>query len=300
MATSVFVIAILFATCRGEVLSTSRSLLNGNAINAEKIEAYMVPYQVDIRHNGQHVCSGAVLGIYDVLTTAHCVKWLRAEDITVIVGSIVLNATEGMNLVEEIQTHPLFDPYTLDYDAAIIKVKVPFRFGSYVDSLPLPQVVDDIPPGSSALVSGWASKSGNEDDFLRAANVTVISQDDCNPMYPNQPGISDRMICSGASLDASVPTGCLADPGAPLVADGKLYGVASWGRACTPGNPNVVVYTHISKLEHFTRRNTFIHRRAKAEVCAVLQLVSSLLPKIPVVPVWVISSRKFLLNLLSC
>ncbi|XP_071448533.1 trypsin-4-like [Hetaerina americana] len=300
MATSVFVIAVLFSICWGRVMSIHRPMLKGNAIDAGETDPYNLFYQVDIRYNGNHVCSGAILGKYDILTTAHCVAWLNPANILVLDGSRFLNATLGTHHVDEIQTHPLFNPNSLDYDAAIIKVTEPFKFGRYVDKVELPQgEVDDLPPGTRALVSGWASKS-EEGKVILAADVTMISKDECNQMYQGQLPISDRMICSKPSQNASVPKSCLADPGAPLVVKNTLYGMASWGRACeTPGH-NVVVYTDVSKLEYFTQRNMFIHERASAKVCAALQLIISVISTIAGIPAWVGTALIFLSKLLGC
>ncbi|XP_046384677.1 trypsin-1-like [Ischnura elegans] len=288
---------VLFAVClarqvyfpsSGSSDLTPRPQLNGKG-SGDFLPDRNVKHEVDIQYEGQHLCTGIILGKYDVLTVANGLQELNPDEIRVI------DSTGIVHRVVSIDIHPLFDVRTLEFDIAILKVDPPFHMGRHFERVKLPLPGDELRPGEMAEVSGWVKAQGSEDYSFKRANTIVSLKYECNRTYGNDYEGSDHMLC--AAFRPSLRSGCIADPGSPLIVDDKLYGLASWGDACEPGTHNSVVYTDVSKLDYFLRRNTFIHENARSELCAALQLVIALLPTIPVVPAWVVTALNLLVQL---
>lgn len=75
--------------------------------------------------------------------------------------------------------------------------------------------------------------------------VPILKQEVCEKSYTGF-YITDRMFCAGY-LDATKDA-CTGDSGGPIVLDGKLLGVVSWGIGCaTLNRPGV--YSFVPKFK---------------------------------------------------
>ncbi|KAF3839337.1 hypothetical protein F7725_018054 [Dissostichus mawsoni] len=85
-------------------------------------------------------------------------------------------------------------------------------------------------------------------------NVPIVDQQVCENAYPGM--ISTRMVCAGymeGGKDA-----CNGDSGSPLVCDGEVQGLVSWGQGCAePNYP--VVYVKLCEF-HSWFEESLIHR----------------------------------------
>lgn len=118
---------------------------------------------------------------------------------------------------------------------------------------------------------GWGDTSGFGDYAyaLRAAPVTVLSDEVCGRAYPGDADgqyRADSMVCAGD--DGGGKDACQGDSGGPLVAQGRLIGLVSWGRGCgradSPG-----VYTRIAPFADFVTGPQRAAQPAKAQDVAV-------------------------------
>ncbi|XP_073458245.1 cationic trypsin-3-like [Aquarana catesbeiana] len=75
---------------------------------------------------------------------------------------------------------------------------------------------------------------------LQCLDLPVLSDSACKASYSNM--ITTNMFCAGF-LEGGKDS-CSADSGGPLVCNGKLYGVVSWGRMCALRN-SPGVYTKV-------------------------------------------------------
>lgn len=66
-------------------------------------------------------------------------------------------------------------------------------------AIKLPEQDEKIEDGDMCLVSGWGNTQdvSESTNFLRAAKVPVVNQEDCSKAYSAYGGITPRMICAG-------------------------------------------------------------------------------------------------------
>ncbi|TMW39206.1 hypothetical protein DOY81_015714, partial [Sarcophaga bullata] len=135
---------------------------------------------------------------------------------------------------------------TDDYDVGLVRIKGRFTFGYTVQPIELADHNANIIDGSYATLLGWGYTDLNNPEppqQLRVAEVPIVNQDLCNRQMGYR--ITKRMICAGfqsGGIDA-----CTKDSGGPLIANGKLIGIVSWGDDCAlPNKPGV--YARVSEL----------------------------------------------------
>ncbi|EDL18396.1 granzyme A, isoform CRA_c [Mus musculus] len=97
--------------------------------------------------------------------------------------------------------------------------------------LHLPKKGDDVKPGTRCRVAGWG-RFGNKSapsETLREVNITVIDRKICNDEkhYNFHPVIGLNMICAGDLRGGK--DSCNGDSGSPLLCDGILRGITSFG-----------------------------------------------------------------------
>ncbi|MBT2407073.1 MULTISPECIES: serine protease [unclassified Streptomyces] len=208
---------------------------------------------------GGQFCGGVIVGPTKVLTAAHCLGRQvlggpveSVTDFRVITGRTELHATEGREIaVRAARVNPAYDPRSNAGDLAVLELAeaVPAH-----DVLPMAAAGHPgYAAGTEADVYGWGDTSGFGDYSygLRAAQVTVLSDEACRAAYPGDADgqyRADSMLCAGDEEGGK--DACQGDSGGPLVARGRLIGLVSWGRGCgradSPG-----VYTRIAPLAGF-------------------------------------------------
>ena len=193
-----------------------------------------------------------------VLTAAHCVEGLEnvSDRLFVKVGATNIKADGSLMTVRSIIIHEKFVPDAglaisgdrFDYDIALLEL---FNEATLpAESIPL--YVGDPDPGEPAIIVGWGTTrydlatmdSSRSSIQLLEAQVTVISQTDCNVFYENE--ITDNMICAGDIVNGGVDS-CQGDSGGPmmLAQDGgfRQIGIVSFGVGCgLPHLARIFVY----------------------------------------------------------
>ncbi|MGP4114703.1 S1 family peptidase [Streptomyces sp. 4N509B] len=181
-------------------------------------------------------CGGTLVAPTKVLTAAHCVETLTPDQLArlVVVGGRdeyqSENGTERP--VSEAWVHPDRDRVTRVADVAVLTLAEPMPFAT----LPIAAATDThlYEPGTMSRILGWGLTEENGDipDQLMTAQVPVISDADCEAAYATHTTTYDApsMVCAAypeGGVDA-----CNRDSGGPLVIDGVVAGVVSWGRGC--------------------------------------------------------------------
>uniref|UniRef100_A0A4W3HM54 Si:dkey-33m11.7 n=1 Tax=Callorhinchus milii TaxID=7868 RepID=A0A4W3HM54_CALMI len=201
-------------------------------IGGYSVSHHSVKYQVSLqRRGGFHYCGGSLIRRRWVLTAAHC--RIRAAHMQIVVGEHSLFRREGTEQVFyplKLISHPQYNLTTKNGDIMLIKVSA---------------VTHGLP---ELLLSGWGltnSKGGRLPAQLRAVRVPIVDTSWCNGSQSYSGKLTRNMICAGfwsGGKDA-----CRGDSGGPLICQGRLYGVVSWGNNCAeihyPG-----VYTAVAKF----------------------------------------------------
>jgi secreted trypsin-like serine protease len=201
------------------------------------------PYAVYLTDSrGYQFCGGVLVSPSAVATAAHCAAAVDRADVRVVLGRQDMTTSAGMVVqVTREWTEPGFtDPGKGD-DVAVLTLSqsVPYQ------PVQLPSTSDQslYRAGTTATVVGWGrtSEGGARSQYLRKADVPVVSDTSCAGSYTNYDARS--MVCAGYP-DGGVDA-CQGDSGGPLVVGDTLIGLVSWGDGCAQaGKPGV--YARVS------------------------------------------------------
>lgn len=224
----------------------STRIVGGNATAIDNVK-----YIVFLRYRNRFMCGGTLISTTHVVTAAHCVTKrsgavFTANLVTVHGGSTYKSQDGVVSTVKRIIVPSNFrNRNPLAMDVAILQLASPVT-GTNIDTIGL--CSNTLPVGAAVTVSGWGQTTVNglSSDQLRTVNVNMISRQKCIRSYRFQATISTTMICAARSgKDA-----CSGDSGGPLIYNGELCGIVSWGIGCArsayPG-----VYTAVNKVKTF-------------------------------------------------
>jgi trypsin len=185
-------------------------------------------------------CGGALVTPDRVVTAAHCVSGYVLANIRVVAGRTDLRSDEGEErTVLRAWLHPDYQSPTEGADVAVLFLDRAVSYGT----VPLETDQDAYVPGLPGTILGWGytSESGPSSPVLRSAAVSLVADSDCAATF--QEFDPETMVCASAPdgrMDA-----CYGDSGGPLIADGRLIGIISWGSGCArQGTPGV--YTRVA------------------------------------------------------
>lgn len=221
------------------------------------------PWQTGLKRSPGTIifCGGSLVNKEWVVTASHCVyDMLKANSDTVLIA--VLGEFDKANKEEQeisirtkkIIMHPNYNPRSLDYDIALIKLETPLEdFSVYIRPVCLPSSDTTFDEQSKCYVTGFGrtEQGGELAGMLRMAKIPLVSKETCEAAYGAKK-LTDRMICAGfpkGGIDA-----CQGDSGGPLscLYEGRWYltGVVSWGVGCA--QPNAYgVYAKMQELKEW-------------------------------------------------
>ncbi|XP_024105368.2 trypsin-2-like isoform X1 [Pongo abelii] len=225
-----------------------------NVVRRYTCEENSVPYQVSL-NSGYHFCGGSLLSEQWVVSAGHCYK----SHIQVRLGEHNIEVLEGneqfINAAKIIH-HPIYNSWTLDNDILMIKLSMPAVINAHVSTISLPTA--PLAAGTECLISGWGntlSSGANYPDELQCLDTCVLTQADCEASYPGE--ITNTMFCVGF-LEGGKDS-CRVDSGSPVVCNGELQGVVSWGYCCALKNrPGVYakVYNYMNWIKDTIAANS--------------------------------------------
>ncbi|KAF1606898.1 Trypsin I-P1, partial [Eudyptes chrysolophus] len=208
-----------------------------------------VPYQVSL-NSGYHFCGGSLINSQWVLSAAHCYK----SRIQVQLGKHNLALTESTQQFissAKVIRHSGYSSTTLDNDIMLIKLAKPAQLNRAVRTVPLP--TSCVATGTTCLISGWGNTLSDANpypDTLQCLKAPVLSSRKCTEAYPGK--ITKNMICVGfleggkdsCQVKHLLLLSHMGDSGGPVVCNGQLQGIVSWGIGCAQkGYPGV--YTKV-------------------------------------------------------
>ncbi|XP_066992186.2 trypsin-1-like [Anabrus simplex] len=238
-----------------------RQARRGRVVGGYSTQPGEFPWQVSIQFitglSAKHICGGAVLSAYWIITAGHCVAGLAPHQLAVVAGDHNLYQEEGTEqrlYVVRTETSG-FRPVDFSRDVALLQLQAPLYIdGRRVAPVCLPETsAGEEWPGTSAIVTGWGrlSEQGALPHELQSAILPLMDNTRCQQLYTQagyQRYLSSCQLCAGWPQGGA--DSCQGDSGGPLVCprtDGRFYlcGVVSWGVGCArPELPGV--YTDIS------------------------------------------------------
>ena len=213
------------------------------------------PWMVSIQ-KGSHFCGGVLIGNNWVLTAAHCLEDVSAEQLTLMIGAENLGSLNGAEFRQAswIQTHHDYQSNRFYSDIAIIKLnrssaKTPIKIIDQAARNGLTQ-------NEQMRVIGWGlTKEGVSSSFsydLQQVDVSFQSDSVCRSTYGNL-GISDywdNSFCAGEVSGGK--DACQGDSGGPVMVkageEWALAGLVSWGSGCAQAG-HFGAYTEVAAFE---------------------------------------------------
>ncbi|KAF2901819.1 hypothetical protein ILUMI_04363 [Ignelater luminosus] len=206
-----------------------------------------------------HFRGGAsIISAHWVVTAAHCLLLITDNDIHNKRAYVRSNSTTWIrdyadHLAIRRYAHEEFNLTTMDYDVGLIKVKEKFEPPNEV---PIKFVrmnyryVDD----TNVTMLGWGSTTiippYSTTQYLLAANLTITNFEKCQTSYRYRPyDVTDRMVCAAAPGRGA----CVYDSGGPVLQNGTLIGIISWGSNVCAYPRLPTVYTKLSLFYYWIR-----------------------------------------------
>ncbi|KAL4112620.1 hypothetical protein QTP88_016370 [Uroleucon formosanum] len=213
------------------------------------------------KSTGSQFCGGVLLNQRFVLTAAHCFKKITKSEFVVRLGEYdikIFNETRPTDrVVTDIRIHPDYEQSTHANDIALLRLKVPVKYNSFVQPVCLPTKNMEV-HNKNAIVAGWGQVvyKGNVSAVLLEVTVPIWEHEKCVKAF-SQP-IFKTNLCAGAYEGGK--DSCKGDSGGPLFfqrEDGRWtsVGIVSWGISCGEvGFPGV--YTKVTSHLKWIAVNT--------------------------------------------
>lgn len=170
---------------------------------------------------------------------------MNVKSLQVRVGSSTYNKGGQWVKVAAVKVHTGYNSLLMN-DIAMLRLAKNVTLNNSVKTV---QLADRASAShANAVVTGWGVTKPNGSDLpktLQAVAVKMVSTRECaSSAYGYSSVIKPSMICAYTRGKDS----CQDDSGRPLVSDGRLVGVVSWGQGCAfPNYPGV--YADVAYLK---------------------------------------------------
>ncbi len=218
--------------CKNTAADIEAEKLKERIIRGQDALLHEFPWQVSLQDQRGHVCGGAIVDQYNILTAAHCfmsVVPVPLKTIKVVLGDLNLNlTTETTHVTAELHSvlfHSHFDPYYLKNDIALIRLRKPIQFRTGIQPVCLPETggwrtvnsenrkepnmkivliilyfLGNSYAGRHAVISGWGAINfpmGRLATHLQRVENEVIENAECRKVLKIE-YIFSSMLCAQA------------------------------------------------------------------------------------------------------
>ena len=233
----------LDCVCGTENIAVSPRITHSHEVKHHMQYPWMVYLEVDSIDDETISCTGSIINDRFILTAAHCLAndvrqihaWL---DIGIKKQQLRITEMDKRIAIKSYKIHEKYTSRSQHNDIAVIEVKERFRFNETFTPICLPDDKMTDSPVDNLLIAGWGMSDKTmsgwhvkvESDFLREADMDIVSEDECLKHYPFLN--SRKGMCAAGNRDSS--SICAGDSGAPLMTriEGQIFqvGVASFGK----------------------------------------------------------------------
>lgn len=225
-----------------------KPIISSRIFEGKQVTAEEFPYQVAILNQNKLLCGGTILNQKIVITAAHCIDNENVSSLRVRAGSANPYFGGQIRNVSCIRIHQAYDRVTYEYDIALMVLEKKLNFSSPdIGKIVLPK--KEVLNGTRGVVSGFGIYDpfhSNDSFQLRAANMTVLSWNECASSKYRYNNLPKSMICAQADGIGA----CRHDEGGPLVIKRKLVGIVLVRPICAfPTYPGV--YLNVALVTHW-------------------------------------------------
>ncbi|XP_037941187.1 trypsin-7-like [Teleopsis dalmanni] len=216
----------------GLVLTTQANVIrvndisDGRMINADTTNIEQYPYLVSVRLDDEHYCVGSILSERIILTGGMCLYGQSTSKLNIQYGMTKIGGDENIIAAECFIVYPLFNPVNFDYNIGLIILSDDIPLSSTAQPITLAENNPDA--GIESTFISWGSET--DDTILERSYLTTITNPECSTQWPFFLKIEDYVLCAG--IGDEMGNACTGDGAAPLVVDGTLIGMLSWGGNC--------------------------------------------------------------------
>ncbi|XP_044740734.1 flocculation protein FLO11-like [Chrysoperla carnea] len=217
-----------------------------------------IPWQAMVLRDSSRklICGGIIVGPDAVITAAHCVQGIQANDILVKGGEWRLGIDEEPKPFQIVKVgsviiHPQYSPDNLFNDVAILKLSEKFRFDKHIDAICLPgadEVIENNYSAGNCIATGWGKQAltiNIQNSLMHRIPINLLQPEQCqntlannhqNSLYQYSPS---TCICGAPKVPQN--NLCDVDQGSALACDSGnghyvLSGIFSWETGCDQGN----------------------------------------------------------------
>uniref|UniRef100_A0A2A4JK14 Peptidase S1 domain-containing protein n=1 Tax=Heliothis virescens TaxID=7102 RepID=A0A2A4JK14_HELVI len=250
----IFVVVLSFVLVQ-KVSATGFRIVGGNKA-PEEYGKFHASIQNLTRH---HVCGGAVVSKFYVVTVAHCVHNAKPPHMKIITGTNDLEAGGKQYNVESIIVYDDYNATSKEHDIALLKTKRPFDL-RYIHILKLGK--QKLLEGDRVVLVGFGAHEphGSSSSKMYALELPVFNQEICKFAMRYSTPVTEDMFCTFTQFGQGT---CHGDSGSPIIKGTDLVGVVSWGIPCAVGFPDVHtrITSYVEWIQKHTEQNHCIPRR---------------------------------------